>query len=82
MQLVGLMKSLHRLCDIGNEMYIMNLNVFEVKKRALKAGDEKVFQQISQGRDIVSMLRACFTCAIRVMISYFVFHSQGNGRGG
>ena len=58
------MKSLHRLCDIGNEMYIM----IEVKKRALKAGDEKVFQQISQGCDIISVLRACFMYAIRVMI--------------
>ena len=49
-------------------MYIMNLNVFEVNKRALEAGEEKVLQQIGQGRDIVSVLRACFTCAIHVMI--------------
>ena len=49
-------------------MYIMNLNVFEVQKRTLEAGKEKVLQQIGQGRDIVSLLRACFTCAICVMI--------------
>lgn len=49
-------------------MYITNLNVFEDKKRALKEGDEKVLQQIGRGRDIVSVLRACFACAIRVII--------------
>ena len=56
------------LYDIVNEMYIMNLNVFEVKKWALESGDKKVLQQIGQGHDIVSMLHACFTCAICVMI--------------
>jgi hypothetical protein len=61
-------KRLHRLRDIVNEMYITNLNVFEHKKRALKEGDEKVLQQVGQGRDIVSVLRACFPCAIRVIL--------------
>jgi len=61
-------KRLHRLRDIVNEMYITNLNVFEDKKRALKEGDEKVLQQIGRGRDIVSVLRACFACEIRVII--------------
>ena len=53
-------------------MYTTNLNVFEEKKRALKAGDEKVLQQIGQGRDIVSVLRTCFPCAIRIIIYLFL----------
>ena len=54
-------------------MYTTNLNVFEEKKRALKAGDEKVLQQIGQGRDIVSVLRTYFASAIRIMIYLFLF---------
>ena len=61
-------KQLHHFHDIVNEMYIMNLNVFEVNKRALESGDEKVLQQICQGHDIVSVLHVCFTCAIHVII--------------
>ncbi|KAJ7773086.1 cytochrome P450 [Mycena metata] len=49
-------KDLHTGRDIIDMMYSTAVHIYNTKKAALESGDEAVSQQISQGKDIISIL--------------------------
>ncbi|KAJ7745984.1 cytochrome P450 [Mycena metata] len=49
-------KNLHTGRDVTDMMYSTAVHIYNTKKAALKAGDAAVSQQISQGKDIISIL--------------------------
>jgi hypothetical protein len=49
-------KTLHELRDISDVFHNTALEIVNSKKRALEDGDEAVARQISQGKDILSIL--------------------------
>lgn len=59
-------KNLHVLRDIIDTMHNTCRQIYGEKKRALEAGDEAVSKQISQGKDIISILSTLhmFSCAL------------------
>ena len=52
--------ALKRARDISDEIQRHARHIYETKKRALFEGDEAVVQQIGEGKDILSRLRALF----------------------
>ena len=53
--------ALKRARDISDEIQRHARHIYETKKRALLEGDEAVVEQIGEGKDILSRLRALFT---------------------
>ena len=51
-------KSVHEIRDIVDVLHNTTVDIFEAKKKALEEGDEAVTQQISQGKDLMSILSA------------------------
>lgn len=51
-------KSLHEIRDIVDVLHNTTVEIFEAKKKALEEGDEAVTQQITQGKDFMSILSA------------------------
>ncbi len=49
-------KDLHTGRDVLDTMYSTAVDIYNIKKAALEAGDAAVSQQISQGKDIISIL--------------------------
>jgi len=49
-------KYLHNVRDIIDMMYDTSVEIFELKKKALVAGDEASAEQIGKGKDIMSIL--------------------------
>lgn len=50
---------LKRLIYIADTLRRRSTEIFEAKKKALLAGDEALKQQVGEGRDLISVLRAC-----------------------
>jgi len=53
-------KALHQLRDISDIFHNTAVEIINSKKRALEDGDEAVARQISQGKDILSILSRGF----------------------
>lgn len=51
---------LHRVRDIVDVIEATSIMIYEGKKKALIDGDEAVSKQISQGKDIMSILSRSF----------------------
>ncbi|KAJ3515941.1 hypothetical protein NLJ89_g1438 [Agrocybe chaxingu] len=49
-------KTMHRLRDVVDVLHNTSVEIFESKKRAIEDGDEAVKAQLSQGKDILSIL--------------------------
>ncbi|TFK29231.1 cytochrome P450 [Coprinopsis marcescibilis] len=49
-------KDLHEIRDISDTMHATVLNIYETKKHLLEKGDQVFTEQVSQGRDAISIL--------------------------
>lgn len=49
-------KNLHDGRDILDTLYATAVQIYNLKKAALEAGDEAVSTQVAQGKDIISIL--------------------------
>jgi hypothetical protein len=54
-------ENVRKLRDIVDIMHNKSVEILEAKKRALIEGDEAVARQIGKGRDIISILRTCYS---------------------
>ena len=51
-------KELHEFRDIVDVLHNTAVEIIESKKKAMAAGDDAVLDQVGQGKDIISILRA------------------------
>lgn len=59
-------RDLKRFVDTMDER---SYAIYYDKRRALLTGDEALKQQIGEGKDIMSVLRACFSCRLNSILT-------------
>ena len=52
-------KGVQKLKSIVDVMHERSVEIYNLKKQALDQGDEAVAHQVGEGKDIMSILRAC-----------------------
>lgn len=53
-----------RMAQISDVMHARSTRIYEEKKAALEAGDEALKEQVSEGKDIISVLRASLSLSV------------------
>lgn len=64
--------NLQKLRDIIHTMDEQSRTIYNVKKAGLEKGDEAVVHQMSEGKDIMSILRECAYCMTETDYSAFL----------